>query len=409
MSRIMIVEDEAIILSLIKTYLLNLQYEIAAEACSGEEAIRLVKTVKPDIILMDISIPGDYDGIRTAQEILKEQNIPIIFLTSHTDEETIDRATGLSPYGYLFKPIKQIELQVAIDITLSRKAIEKQLRTSEARYKSAEETLRLHQTDLENMVAAQTGDLKEAKESAERANQAKSEFLTNMSHELRTPMHQILNFSKFGMTKIETAPKEKLASFFSKIYDSGNRLMVLLNDLMDLSLMTSGKMAYYMEEYDLTWILKNTITDMHQQLEEKTIQLDFKIPSSNILTTIICDNIRIEQVFRNLLSNGIKFTPEGRQIEIQFAAEDLKMPDKKVPGLKISIADQGVGIPENELDTIFEKFSQSTRTKTGAGGTGLGLAICSEIVTQHNGFISAENNPHGGATFSIFLPYQPAL
>ncbi len=395
MPKVMIVEDDDIILSLIKNYLKNLQCEVVGEARNGEEAIELVKTIDPDIILMDISMPGRYDGIQTAEKIKKAHELPIIFLTSHTDEETISRATGLSPYGYLFKPIKKIELKVAIDLSLSRKAIEEKLQESEA-------ALKLHQNDLEKMVEAQTEDLVKAKEVAEEANKAKSEFLTNMSHELRTPMHQILSFAKFGMSKVESAPTDKLFDFFSKITDSGHRLMSLLNDLMDLSLLTSGKMPYQMDKYDIAWILNNTVTDMGRQFEDHSIGLLFEMPEGP--STVICDNIRIEQVIRNLLSNSIQFTPEGKSVEVRIEKADLTVAGQSVPGLKLSVIDQGVGVPEDELDTIFEKFNQSSRTKTGAGGTGLGLAICSEIVKHHQGIISAENNPSGGATFSLILP-----
>lgn len=404
MPRVLVVEDESVLLLLIKTHLQSLQCKVVGEANDGKEAVELARTLNPDIILMDISMPGEIDGINAAEMILKEQGIPIIFVTSHTDEETINKATSLSPSGYLFKPIKKIELKVAIDIALSRKAVEEKLLESERRYKASEEALRLHQTDLEKMVAEQTADLIKAKDIAEKANHAKGEFLTNMSHELRTPMHQILSYAQLGMSKKLSTPVEKLLDFFGKIADSGQRLMDLLNDLMDLSTLTSGKMLYQMNKFDLTWIIKSMVMDIDQQFKEKEIELIFELP--DFQANVMCDNVRIEQVFRNLLSNTMKYTSAGKQVAIRIGQADLVSENgETVPGVTVDVADQGVGIPEDELNSIFEKFSQSTRTKTGAGGTGLGLAICNEIVRQHGGTIVATNNADGGATFRITLPF----
>ena len=126
-----------------------------------------------------------------------------------------------------------------------------------------------------------------------------------------------------------------------------------------------------------------------------------EINKNEICTKIICDEYKISQVIRNLLSNGIKFTPENGKIVIS-----IEKPQDQVTTLQVNITDQGVGIPKDELGSVFDKFVQSSITKTGAGGTGLGLAICKEIITAHNGKIWAENNPKGGSTFSFMLPHE---
>ena len=241
------------------------------------------------------------------------------------------------------------------------------------------------------------------------SNKSKSEFLANMSHELRTPLHQILSFSQLGIKKIDAINKEKFLQYLSMIRVSGKHLLILLNDLLDLSKFESGKMKYEMIHNDLKLIVANLSIEFDGLLKEKNITLE--ISENNALTEIVCDRNRIGQIIRNLFSNAIKFTPAGKKINVSMALDkpinkQNQSNDKTESFLLFKISDQGVGIPENELDSIFDKFIQSSKTKTGAGGTGLGLAICREIISAHNGKIWAENNPEGGSTFSFLLPYQ---
>jgi PAS domain S-box-containing protein len=247
--------------------------------------------------------------------------------------------------------------------------------------------------DIHDHVAMEA-KLHEAK-LAEAANRAKSEFLANMSHEIRTPMHGILSFANFGIRKFDSVPKEKLLYYFQQIYDSGTRLMSLLNDLLDISKIEAGKMTYRMEKNDLMHIVRLAVSEFETALKDKELSLKMIPPQKPI--AVLCDPSRIGQVVRNLLSNAIKFTPEGRHIRI--AAEDTK--DAAI----VRVADQGIGIPPEEAESVFDKFVQSSKTRTGAGGTGLGLSICREIVQAHGGNIRVIPNPEGcGSIFVFTIP-----
>ena len=265
---------------------------------------------------------------------------------------------------------------------------------------------KLQQTN--EMLDNQAKKWLEAKKQAELANQAKSEFLSNISHELRNPMHHILSYSKFGIDKIDN-PKEKLLHYFKQIRKSASRLMIFLNDLLDLSKIENGMVDYVMKKNDILQIIEEASNDLRQFQSEKGLCLE--LIKSEIPTSVFCDSFKIGQVIRNLFSNSIKFTPNGRKISISLNRASLKV-DKKstdrntVAAILISVKDEGIGIPDDELNSIFDKFTQSSKTKTSVGGTGLGLAICKEIVKSHNGEIWAENNPEGGATLSFVLPYE---
>lgn len=268
--------------------------------------------------------------------------------------------------------------------------------------------LRQHRDHLQEMVNERTASLDTALTQARAANQAKSEFLANMSHELRTPMHAIVGFVELGYKRAQTAGDPKIAQYFQRIDESGQRLLGLIDELLDLSKMDAGHMQLHLAEIDARALIMLTAGQLDSLLTARKLTVDLDCQSEQL--TITADPGRITQVFCNLLSNAIKFSPEAGRVRIEIADAELPRGRRaqdagSQPALAISVIDQGIGIPESELECIFDKFVQSSATKTGAGGTGLGLAICRAIVTQHRGTIVAHNNhPGNGARFVVTLP-----
>ncbi len=215
-----------------------------------------------------------------------------------------------------------------------------------------------------------------------------------MSHELLTPLHGILSFAKFGITKYKTAGQEKIYDYFESISQSGKTLMALIEDLLDLAKLDSGEMSFEFSRTDIATLISSVIGEFSLITAESGVTIKFM--PQNLTTFGVLDSTRIQQVIRNLLSNAIKFSPANGEITLNAEVENEV--------LRIAVRDEGKGVLKNELEDIFNKFIQSSETKTDAGGTGLGLSICREIISAHNGRIWAENSTTNGAIFTFEIP-----
>lgn len=265
--------------------------------------------------------------------------------------------------------------------------------------KMAEENLLQQQEQLQKLVELKTYDLKVAKDYAEAANLAKSEFLSNMSHELRTPLHAVMSYSAMGMQKADALDAEKHKKYYRNINVSGERLLVLINDLLDLSQMEAKKMVFDFTEAALLPSIQNVQHLLQSHMDEKAIA--FVIENHLKEDKVRVDIRRVEQALMNIISNAVKYTPQGGNVSVVL--RDTAQDDGS-EWIAVDIVDEGCGIPEGEIEYIFEIFSQSSHTKTGAGGKGLGLPLSRQIMQAHGGKISVKNNSDKGSCFTLLFP-----
>lgn len=260
--------------------------------------------------------------------------------------------------------------------------------------KVAEKTILRHSEILEQTVAERTAELAAAKDKAEASNRAKSIFLTNMSHELRTPLHGILSFADFGIRDMYVSNPSEIHGYFKMIRKSGRTLLVLLNDLLDLAKLESDSMVFEFINTNLDGLIQSVTKEFSTLSAERKLSIHYDNPDFDTIADL--DPTKMKQIVRNLLSNAVKFSPIGGEIHVNMQKEN--------GAFIVSVRDQGPGIPEDELESIFDKFVQSSKTKTGAGGTGLGLAICRQLITAHGGHIWAVNNTDAGSTLLFNVP-----
>jgi len=373
MSRILVVDDEKSIRDFLFEALTQLGGFEVGVAADGVEALKKIEQENFDLVLTDMKMPN-MDGIQLISDVarIKPETL-MVLLTGHGTIDSALEAMKRGASDYLTKPINLDEMMVRI-----RRVLEERQRF----------------VSLKDYAA----ELEKANEELKKIDEMKSEFVSVASHELRTPLASIKNAVQLILQGKTGEINENQQKFLSMAERNINRLASILNDLLDLSRIESKKVGLKFVEMDLRGSIEFALLSLKPQADGKSIQLKMEVKED--LSPVYADREKVEQILTNLLGNAIKFTPEGGEISVS-----AKPFEENGDMVAVSVTDSGIGIPEDQLDKVFEKFHQvEDSLRRSITGTGLGLAITKGLVEVHHGRIWAESEVGKGSIFTFTLP-----
>lgn len=371
--RILIVDDEIPILEMVSQYVTLLGYE-ASTARSGEEALSLLDHQPYTILLTDIKMP-DMDGFELMKRVKEKcPGLHIIAMTGHGASYTYTDVVAAGASDFLNKPFSLDEMRAKL-----RRIIQERKLISDLTQKSIE--------------------LEKLNEELKRLDQLKSVFISSVSHEIRTPLTVIKEFISLMLEGHGGSLTEDQKEYLGIAHKNILRLTNLIDTLLDFSRIESGKgLQLKFESARLYEVVEEALLTLSPSLEEKRITLENHLDPE--IPLVLIDRNRMAEVFINLISNGIKFTPSGGKITI-----DTRGLTENRDYLKVVVRDTGMGISPEDLPKIFDRFYQAQKAQTGVSmGTGLGLAITKEIIEKHKGTIYAESRWGSGSSFIFTIP-----
>lgn len=360
-SKLLIVEDELLIAESLSTTLETIGYKITDIVSSGEKALQSIEKNVPDLVLMDILLHGDLDGIETAHLIQEDSDIPIIYLTSYSDLATLNRAKKTSPYGYLIKPVKEKELRATIEVSLQK--YRQEIRKTEALYV------------------------------CESIQQQQSSYLSTLSHELRTPLTTIQMAARMLQEYENQINEEKKKDYFDRIQSSIYNLNNMIDDFLVLCRAEAGKLELKPCPVNIYKFCKRLVEEYQTFLTGEKHHLIFQTNCDQDHFSL--DEKHLHYILSNLLNNAIKYSPQGGKVQLEVRCQSEEV--------IFSVKDSGIGIPPDYQEKLFERFERASNVGK-IRGTGLGLSIVKQIVDSQGGQIQVESEVGVGTKVTVTLP-----
>lgn len=358
--KILVVDDDRLNIQILKRILQSEGYDLA-DAASGEEALSIYASFDPDLVLLDVMLPG-INGFETCRKLRTTYGLecsPIIFITAKNESDDIVEGFSAGGVDYLPKPFQAREVIVRI------------------------------RTHLQNRLLV---------EQLSKANNEKNRFLGMAAHDLRNPLAGIRGLTEFMIEGAVGEVTPEQTDLLQNIHSASQAMLQLVNELLDLATIEAGELHLSKQPVRLCEVIMKSVNVANIDAGKKGTRINFSPEPCHEYVEI--DPHKMKQVIDNLLSNAVKYSPPNSTVTVEYHV--------KPEAYEFCVKDQGPGIPEDERDKLFKDFSRlSVKPTGGEQSTGLGLAICRKIVEAHGAKIAAENLPGGGCEFRVTIPHSP--